>query len=184
MSLNEESAYEFGRSMRSQFLLENDYIPLNHGSYGAIPKVIREALREYQDRMEANPDKFIRRDLESELNKAREAVAKFVNVETNEIVFVQNTTTGINAVLKSLKYEQGDKLLYLSTVFESMEKLLRFICDTSDGKVELIKIEVNYPISDDGLIDKIVKVIQEEKQKPNTRIKLAVIDAISSVPGL
>ena len=98
--LNEGSNFEFGRSMRSQFLLDNDHIPLNHGSYGTFPKVIREALREYQDRMEANPDKFIRRELELELHKAREAVAKFVNVETNEIVFVQNTTTGINAVLK------------------------------------------------------------------------------------
>src|SRR3954451_10636658 len=97
----EESTYEFGRVMRSQFLLDNDFIPLNHGSYGTFPKAIRESLREYQDRTETNPDKFIRRELELELHKAREAVAKFINVETNEIVFVQNTTTGIDAILKS-----------------------------------------------------------------------------------
>src|SRR2546421_11299177 len=120
----EESTYEFGRSMRSQFLFDNDFIPLNHGSYGTFPKTVRESLREYQDKAESNPDKFIRRELELEIYKAREAVAKFINVETNELVFVQNTTTGINAVLKSLKYEEGDKLLYLSTVYISVRKLL------------------------------------------------------------
>jgi len=181
---NEESTFEFGRSMRSHFLLDDDFLPLNHGSYGTFPKVVRETLREYQDRTESNPDKFIRRDLESELHKAREAVAKFINVETNEIVFVQNTTTGINAILKSLKYEKGDKLLYLSTVYFAIRELLNFIRDDNDEKVELVEIEVNYPISDDDLIDKIVKIIKEEKQKPNTRIKLAVIDSISSSPGL
>ena len=170
--------------MRSQFLLDNNYIPLNHGSFGTFPKAVQEALREYQVRLESNPDKFYRRDLELELNKAREALANFVNVETDEVVFVQNTTTGFNAVLKSLKYEEGDKLLYISTVYSSIEKLLQFIHDTHDGKVELIKIEVNHPISDDDYIDKIVKVIQEEKQSPNTKIKLVVIDAISSYPGL
>src|SRR6266496_4295737 len=102
--LKEESTFEFGHSMRSQFLLDNDYIPLNHGSYGTFPKVVREALREYQDRAETNPDKFIRKDLELELGKAIESVAKFINAETDEVVFIQNTTTGINAILKNLKY--------------------------------------------------------------------------------
>jgi selenocysteine lyase/cysteine desulfurase len=182
--MSKESTFKFGHAMRSQFLLDNDYIPLNHGSYGTFPKVVQEVFREYQDRTETNPDKFIRRDLELELYKAREAAAKFINAETNEVVFVQNTTTGINAVLKSLKYEEGDKLLYFSTVYVSIRNLLEFIHETYDGKVELIEIEVNYPISDDDLIDKFIKVIKEEKQKPNTKIKLALIDAISSNPGL
>ncbi|CAG8524646.1 11758_t:CDS:2 [Funneliformis mosseae] len=181
---NEGSTFEFGRSMRSHFLLDDDYIPLNHGSYGTYPKVVREALQGYRDRIESNPDKFIRRDLESELHKAREAVAKFINVEVNEIVFVLNATTGINAILKSLKYEKGDKLLYLSTVYSSIRELLNFIRENNQETVELVEIEANYPLSDDDLIDRFVKVIQEENQKPNTRIKLAVIDSISSQPGV
>ncbi|CAI2167619.1 4213_t:CDS:2 [Funneliformis geosporum] len=181
---NEGSTFEFGRSMRPHFLLEDDYIPLNHGSYGTFPKVVREALQGYQNKIESNPDKFMRRDLESELHKARETVSKFINVEVNEIVFVQNTTTGINAILKSLKYEKGDKLLYLSTVYSSIRELLMFIQENNHENVELVEIEANYPLSEDDLIDKIVRVIQEENQKPNMRIKLAVIDSISSNPGV
>lgn len=48
----------------------------------------------------------------------------------------------------------------------------------------MIEVEVTYPISDEELIEKIVKVIKEHQQIPNKRIKLAVIDAISANPGL
>ncbi|CAG8801938.1 29441_t:CDS:2 [Gigaspora margarita] len=154
---NLNSTVEFGRSLRSKFLIEDDFIPLNNGSFGAYPKVIREALNSYRERFESNPDLWIRRNLGIELVKARDAIAEFVNADANDVVFVLNSTTGINAVLKSIIYESGDKL-------------------------ELLKIEVNYPISDEELISKIIGIIQEEHQKPNSRIKLAVVDAISSVP--
>nr|CAG8567967.1 15440_t:CDS:2 [Entrophospora candida] len=179
-----ENSLEFGSSLRSQFLLDDKYISLNHGSYGTYPKSVREALREFQDRSEFRPDQWMRRDLEIELTKARETIANFVNADTDEVVFIQNTTTGINAILKSLTYVEGDKLLFLSTVYNSVRELLYFTRDNNDGKVQLIELEVNYPITDEDLISKIEKCIEEEKQNPNSRIKLAVIDAISSTPGV
>jgi len=105
---------EFGSSLRSHFLLDDKYISLNHGSYGTYPKQVRETLREFQDRAELRPDQWVRQDLETELTKARETVARFVNAATDEIVFVQNTTTAINSILKSLTYVEGDKVsLYI-----------------------------------------------------------------------
>jgi len=49
--------------------------------------------------------------------------------------------------------------------------------------VKLVELEVNYPITDEDLISKIEQCIEEEQQNPKSRIKLAVIDAISSTPG-
>ncbi|CAG8491600.1 12800_t:CDS:2 [Ambispora leptoticha] len=175
---------KFGRSMRSEFLFEEGYISLNHGSYGTFPKSVFEAFRNFQERAESAPDKWLRQDLALELDKARTQVAAFVNADINEIVFVQNTTTAINAVLKSLSYQEGDKLLFFSTAYKAIRELLYFIRDTNGGKVSLIEIEVTYPISDDDLIAQITKRIEAEHQNPKSRIKLAVIDAISSNPGL
>ncbi|CAG8601030.1 22665_t:CDS:2 [Dentiscutata erythropus] len=176
---NLNSTVEFGRSWRSKFLFENDFIPLNQGSFGAYPKVIREALNSYKEKFESNPDLWIRKNLGIELAKAREAIAEFVNADANDVVFVLNSTTGMNAVLKSLMFESGDKVRVHSAVKNS----LQFVRDRSYGKLELLKIDVNYPISDEELISKIIGVIQEEHQKPNSRIKLAFVDAIASVPG-
>ncbi|CAG8567661.1 5281_t:CDS:2 [Cetraspora pellucida] len=180
---NLNGTVEFGRSWRSKFLLENDFIPLNQGSFGAYPKAIQKALRSYQEKFESNPDLWIRRNLEVELTKARDAIAEFVNADADDVAFVLNSTTGINAVLKSLIYESGDKIIYFSTTHTAMKNSLQFI-HLNYEKLELLKIDVSYPISDEELISNIIKVIQEEQQKPNSRIKLALIDAISSTPGV
>ncbi|RIB04131.1 pyridoxal phosphate-dependent transferase [Gigaspora rosea] len=155
---NLNSTVEFGHSLRSKFLLEDDFIPLNNGSFGAYPKVIREALNSYREKFESNPDLWIRRNLGID-------------------------TTGINAVLKSIIYESGDKIIYFSTSHNAVKNSLQFVRDRIYDKLELLKVEINYPISDEELISKIIGIIQEEHQKPNSRIKLAVVDAISSVPG-
>ncbi|CAG8433953.1 12144_t:CDS:2 [Ambispora gerdemannii] len=182
--MNNSTITKFGRSMRSEFLFEDAHISLNHGSYGKSPKSVLEAFRKFQDRAESAPDKWTRQDLAVELDKARAKAAAFVNADVNEIVFVQNTTTAVNAVLKSLSYQEGDKLLFFSTVYKAVRELLYFIRDTSGGKVSLIEIKVIYPISDDDLVANLTKRIEAEHQNPKSRIKLALIDAISSMPGV
>lgn len=52
----------------------------------------------------------MRQALVQEISKAKQALAEFVNAHPDELAFVQNTTTGINCILKSLKYQSGDKV--------------------------------------------------------------------------
>jgi selenocysteine lyase/cysteine desulfurase len=108
--MNQIQFPSFGRSMRSEFLFEDGYISLNQGTYGTIPKPVLKAFRTFQERAERAPDRWIRSELTIELTKTREKVASFINANSEDIGFVQNTTTGINSVLQSLKYEPGDKV--------------------------------------------------------------------------
>jgi hypothetical protein len=56
------------------------------------------------------------------------------------------------------------------------------MCILQDQKgVELIEIDVKYPITEDDLVSRIEEAIFVEK---SGRIKLALIDAISSNPGI
>lgn len=48
-------------------------------------------------------------------------------------------------------------------------------------QMDLVKVELNYPLSDDNIVDIVRKTI--EKESPSS-IKLCVMDAISSVPGV
>lgn len=45
------------------------------------------------------------------LRKARADIANYIEAEAGEVVLVENASTGINAVLRSLKFEAGDKIL-------------------------------------------------------------------------
>ena len=84
---------------------------LNHGSYGACPDPILAAQRALRDRLEAEPVRFMNGDLPGMLDEARMAIGGFLGADPEGIAFVTNATTGINTVLRSLRFEPGDELL-------------------------------------------------------------------------
>ena len=84
---------------------------LNHGSFGACPKIILDKQREYQDAIEHQPMSFLVDDLEPKLDEARNALAKVINANPEDLVFVPNITHGVNTVLRSLTFQPGDELI-------------------------------------------------------------------------
>ena len=49
---------DFGIKMRRHFALSPDIAYLNHGAFGAVPNLVRDAQREIQQRMEWEPSRF------------------------------------------------------------------------------------------------------------------------------
>lgn len=104
----------FGRSLRTEFMLEDGYTPLNHGSYGVYPKAVRPYLHDYQLQAEINPDKFLRREMFPVLESNRERLASLVHCDPQELAFVTNASVGINSVIRSLMLHHSEKLLCVS----------------------------------------------------------------------
>lgn len=116
-AMNNTTVPELGRNIRSQFLFEPDYISLNHGSYGSIPKMLVPVLHDLRMKSEVNPDRWLRREMFTEIDKNRNTLANLVHADPQELVFVFNAMTGINTVARSLPLEAGDKILYVSFFF-------------------------------------------------------------------
>ena len=84
---------------------------LTHGTYGACPRPILELQRSLVAELEANPLRFLTRELEGRLDAARASVAAFLNADPEGLVVVANATTGVATVLESLRLRPGDELL-------------------------------------------------------------------------
>ena len=84
---------------------------LNHGSYGACPREVLRHQAELRAEMEAEPVRFLGRDLDDRLDAARAALGAFVGADPDDLAFVSNATGGVNAVLRSLRLAPGDELL-------------------------------------------------------------------------
>ena len=84
---------------------------LNHGSFGACPPAVLEVQREWRDRLESEPVRFLDRELDDALDHVRVVLGAFLGADPDGLVFVPNATTGVNAVLRSLRFEPGDDLL-------------------------------------------------------------------------
>ncbi|KAI8092948.1 pyridoxal phosphate-dependent transferase [Halteromyces radiatus] len=172
----------FGRSLRKDFLLDPNYTPLNHGSYGCYPRVVQKVLREHQEKVELFPDRRLRYDMYPELRKSRELLATLLHCNADDIVFSQNASTAANVIFRSFPFEEGDKILYFGTAYANVRSTLEFIRDHQ--KVELVKIDLKYPLNDACIIDLVNETLANEKSKSGKPFRMAVFDVISSLPGV
>ena len=100
----------------SHWSLDRSIAFLNHGSYGATPKVVLEAQTAWRRRIEARPVEQLERRRDEMLGGAKQAVAQFINAEPKDFGFVTNATGGVNAILRSLQFGRGDELVTTSHV--------------------------------------------------------------------
>ena len=102
---------DFGRAMLAHFPLEPGGVYLNHGTVGVTPLVVMRARAALLDEIERHPARFMIRELMNlgltpppeapRLRAAADAVAAFLGVDGDGLAFVDNATSGINAVLRS-----------------------------------------------------------------------------------
>lgn len=114
----------FGHELKEKhFLLAENFINLNHGSFGTIPKVVAEAQRKLvleqgsfwvifaqvvpiylSDTLwtESYPDTWFRESYYDYIDKSRELIASFVNATLDGLVLVENASSAVNSILRSL----------------------------------------------------------------------------------
>lgn len=84
---------------------------LNHGSFGPAPTCVIEACQRWQRRLESQPMDFLIREFPVALAAARGKLGQFVGAAADDLVFVENATTGMNVVAKSVQLAPGDEVL-------------------------------------------------------------------------
>ena len=98
---------------------------------------------------------------------------------------VLNATTGVNAVLRSIRWQKGDHILYYpSAVYGACNSTLLFVRDHYG--IELVPVDFTLPVTHEEIIKKTKQVIEETRIKlgDSGRIRLCLMDAICSMPGV
>ncbi|KAM0789798.1 hypothetical protein ACM66B_006650 [Microbotryomycetes sp. NB124-2] len=180
---------EFGRKLATRYFnFERGWINLNHGSYGVAPKPVLDSFRRHQDRSNAVPDQFMRFEYMKDLDKLRGRLADFVHCDTDDLVIVNNASMGVNAVMRGLttKWQKGDKILYYSTtIYEACSATIKFVVDSHPHlDLGVVPVVLRYPMSHADVIEATKQAILDNERKGGGKIRMALVDAISSNPGV
>ena len=97
--------------LRAEWALAPGLRYLNHGGFGGVPRVVREAASEIRAEADANPTHFLTRTYWDRLYRVRRRVAAFLNADADGLVFVPNATAGIATVLASLQLTRDDEIV-------------------------------------------------------------------------
>lgn len=114
---------------KSQFLIDPEIIFLNHGSFGATPKPVFKTYQEWQARLESQPVLFLGRELPELLYNARKLLGQYLHADTNDLVFIPNSTYGINIVARSLNLGPGDQILTSDHEYGACDNCWEFTCE-------------------------------------------------------
>jgi isopenicillin-N epimerase len=137
---------QFGHIRRAEFLLAEGVDHLNHGGYGATPRSVLDAARGWQLAMEADPSTFFRRDLPGLLRRAAGRVAGLLGGRGQDWAFVENATSGLNAIITSLALAPGDEILCLSQVYGAIGNALRHHAGRCGAR--LVTVDLPVPFTD------------------------------------
>ena len=158
--------------MREHWSLDSRVTFLNHGSFGACPTQVLEEQSRLRARLEAEPVRFLQRELEPLLDKAREALAGFLDADADDVAFVPNATAGVNTVLRSLRFAPKDELLTTDHEYNASKNVLDFVAERWEARVVVAKLPWP-PRSSQDVVDTLLSHV-------SARTRLLLIDHVTS----
>src|SRR5579859_6866001 len=176
----------FGHGMLEHWTLEPGSIYLNHGTVGVVPARVLRAQQALRDEVERHPSRFMLRELNghqpmpwrsvSRVREASDQVAAFVGSRPQDLVFVPNVTTGLNAVLASFPLDPGDEVVITDLAYGAVAMAAAFTCERAGATLRTVRVE--YPVRDPG--DVTAAIVQAL----TPRTTLVVIDHITAQTAL
>jgi isopenicillin-N epimerase len=121
-------------ALRGEFLLDPTVVFLNHGSFGACPAPVFDEYQRWQRELERQPVEFIGRRSEDLLADARAALASYLNVDPDNLVYVVNATSGINVIARSLPLELGDEILTTNHEYGALNMTWDWMCGKAGAR--------------------------------------------------
>ncbi|MBI4884941.1 MAG: aminotransferase class V-fold PLP-dependent enzyme [Actinobacteria bacterium] len=161
---------------RDDFLLDPDLIFLNHGSFGAVPRVVQEEYERLQRAMERSPVAWLQRQATQLLAAARARVAAFVGAEADDIVLFPNPTTAVNMVARSLRLVPGDEVVASDHEYGAMNRTWRRLCQESGATYKRVHVPLPLTTTDD--------YIERVWSEVGPRTKVLFLDRLTSSTSL
>lgn len=158
--------------LRRHWQLAPDKVFLNHGSFGACPTPILELQAELRRQMEGEPVQFLWRRYEERLGPARQELARWLGAKPRDLAFVTNATTGVNAVVRSLKLRRGDELLTTDQDYNACHNVLVQAARLAGAKVVVARVPFPAPSA--------TAITEAVLQAVSRRTRLALVDHVTS----
>lgn len=93
-----------------------------------------------------------------------------------DLVFVPNATTGVNAVLRSLKFQPGAQLLTTNHEYNACRNALNYVAEREG--LEVVVAEIPFPLTSSS------QILEAVIDKISSRTRLALLDHVTSQTGL
>lgn len=165
-----------GSEHAHHWTLDPELTYLNHGSFGACPRVVLEAQSELRSRLERSPVQFMLNAFEGHFARAVEALGALVGADPMDLAFVPNATTAVNTVLRSLPLAAGDEIVVTNHGYAACKNAVDFVASRRGAHVVAVKLPFR-GVTRDLVYEAVVGAVTD-------RTRFVLIDHFTSPTGL
>ena len=158
---------------RAAWVLDPETLHLNHGSFGAVTKVVRREQGRWRRIAQANPNGFFTRVLVDALDAVRIRVAEFVRADPSTVLLQPNVTWAVSTVLASFPLRPGDEVLITDDTYAAVRAAASDTCARSGAQL----VQAALPAFDERDAADIVTALED---RLTARTRLAIVDHITS----
>lgn len=149
-------------------------LPLNHGSFGAVPAAVQAARRAWLDAVEADPETFFRERLAPLLADVRARLGAFLGAPGDDLALLPNATHGLNTVLASLP--PGGEIVITNRIYAGARRAVEHWAAARGHTLRRAELPVPLPQETAPVRDALAAVLT-----PRTR--LVVLEDVASPTG-
>ena len=153
---------------------------MNHGSYGACPRRVRDFVQKERLALLQNPIDYFGLQNPKHLAENREFWAGFTRADPEGTVHVECATLGVSTVLKSLAlrgyFKSGDEILLTNHGYNACNNAVREIVAFTGAKAVIA--DIPFPIQSS------VQATEAVLNAATGATRLALIDHVTSETGL
>lgn len=156
--------------------LSPDVTFLNNGSFGACPTVVLEEQNRLRAILELDPMAFFLELGPGLWKEAREALSIFLNADPEGMTFQTNASAGVNTVVRSLPFREGDEILVLDHAYQACRNAIEYACKRSGARAVVVRLPFP-PESEDQVVALVLGAATD-------RTRLAMFDTVTSPTGI
>jgi selenocysteine lyase/cysteine desulfurase len=153
-------------SFRSLFPLDPNYVHMTQMLLASHPKPVRDAIEVHRKKLDENPTEYWENNFIEFERRCRDAAAKYLEVDGEEVMLTDSTTMGLGLLYSGLKLTSKDEILTTTHDHYSTEKSLEYAALKNGAKIKRIAL---YSDSSRASTDQIVSAITKAIT-PATRV--------------
>ena len=157
---------------RSEWQPDPEFTFLNHGSYGATPRVVTDDQDRWRERMERHPAGFMTYELPKAVREAAAHLATFVGCNAMDLAFIENATSGCNAVLNSFSLSAGDEILVTDHGYAAVRNAAEHVARKTGARI--VEAKVSFPTTESK------QIVDAVASQLGPRTRIVILDHITS----
>ncbi len=107
---------------KNLFSMSRGYSYFDQGGYGVSLESVREYRLQKLNEIDKNPSRYFNGVFQDDIERLRESIAAYFQLEPNNFIFTNNATSSFNFILTNLKLRPGDHILMNSTSYTGIKR--------------------------------------------------------------